>query len=412
MKFKIIVIILLIVGVCAVLFFFYAYNEQQKNLKIQEETLIKENEQEINKKEIQALNTLNPLICQKIEDKERKNNCLDQVEKNIKSLKESNPVYLGSLFFQAGNYDDAINTYESAIVDKNEYVDIRAYLALALAYSEKGIMKHQEEICFPKALEWVNKAINLEPNNPEAYRVKGYVYETKPDFFSAIDNYDKSLKIDEFYIPAYIGRCHTNSLLGILGNALEDCQKAVDLDSEKRFPIAYLHLCRLKLSILDKQDEAIENCQVVTDSFTASENDKSTALQIIATIKTNQGKLDEVLALLQQAIFHAPQDPNNYLTLAIFYNKKENFNEAKINAQKVIEIDSKKAVAFGELGYAYLNTNEIDKALENFSNAIQLIDEDPSLLITSKESYKNKYCDYLRNIYQERNQEFNEPLCQ
>jgi len=64
------------------------------------------------------------------------------------------------------------------------------------------------------------------------------------------------------------------------------------------------------------------------------------------------------------------------------------------------------------LGYAYLNTNEIDKALENFSNAIQLIDEDPSLLITSKESYKNKYCDYLRNIYQERNQEFNEPLCQ
>jgi len=90
---------------------------------------------------------------------------------------------LGSLFFQAGNYDNAINTYESAIVDKNEYVDIRAYLALALAYSEKGIMKHQEEICFPKALEWVNKAINLEPNNPEAYRVKGYVYETKPDFF-------------------------------------------------------------------------------------------------------------------------------------------------------------------------------------------------------------------------------------
>ena len=52
MKFKIIVIILLIVVVCAVLFFFYAYNEQQKNLKIQEETLIKENEQEINKKEI------------------------------------------------------------------------------------------------------------------------------------------------------------------------------------------------------------------------------------------------------------------------------------------------------------------------------------------------------------------------
>lgn len=417
MRPKTAIIVLLIIIICVALFFFFLYTNQQKDLEVEKETLVEEifveeDEQKINKEEEQALRTLNPLICQSITDEKRKNSCLDQVEKSIENLKELNPVYLGSLLFQAGNYDDAINIYENAIADKNEYVDIRTYLALALAYSEKGIIKHQEEICFPKALEWANEAVTLEPNNPEVYRVKGYVYETKPDFLSAIDNYNESLKINTTYIPAYIGRCHANSLLGLLGNALEDCQKAVDLDSEKRFPIANLHLCRLELSILDKQDEAIENCKVVVNSSYVNENNKSIAFQIIATVKMNQGKLDEVPALLHQAIFYAPQDPNNYLTLAIFYNKKGNFNKAKINAQKAIEMDAKKSIAFGELGYAYLNTNETDKALENFSHAIELIDQDLSLLISSKKNYKDKYCNHLRNIYQERNQDFKEPFCQ
>jgi len=405
--------VILLIAVCGVLLSFclYLYNEQ-RNLKIQEELIIEKNKQEINIKEEQALRTLNPLICQSIENEGKKDSCVEQIEQSVESLREINPVYLGSLFFQAGNYNDAIDVYESAITNENEYVDVRTYLAIASAYSEKGIMKHQEEICFPKALEWVDKAVALEPNNPEVYRVKGYVYETKPDFISAIDNYNKSLEISSSYIPAYIGRCHAYSLFGFLGRALEDCQKAVDLDVEKRFSIAHLHLCRLKLSILDKQDEAIEACQVVIDSTSANGNDKSTAFQMMATVKINQDKPNEVLSLLQQAIFYAPQDPNNYLTLAIFYNKKENFEEAKKNIQKTIEIDSKKAVAFGELGYAYLKTNEIDKASENFSQAIRLIAQDSSLLVSSKENYKNKYCGYLREIYQEKEQTFEEPLCQ
>jgi len=419
MKPKIAIIILLIIMVCVALFFFYLYNkqgEQQEGSKVQkeEEILIEESgQEELSEEEEQALRALNPSICYEIEDGEKKNNCIERVKQNTENLREVNPVYLGSLFSQAGNYDDAISIYETAIMDKNEYVDIRTYLALALTYSEKGIMEHQEKICFPKALEWVDKAVDLEPNNPEVYRTKGYVYETKPDFFAAIDNYNKSLEIDINYIPAYIGRCHANSLLGLSGSALEDCQKAVELDNEKRFPLAYLHLCRLELSMSGKQDEAIKNCQVVINSPNANENDKSIAYQIIATIKINQSGLDnEILALLQQAIFYAPQDPNNYLTLAIFYNKKEDFEKAKINSQKTIEMDKGKAVAFGELGYAQFKTGEEDEALENFSNAIRFISQDYSLLAGSKDKYKDKYCGYLKDIYQKRNQDFDESFCQ
>lgn len=404
-----------VMAICIILFCFYLYEEKPKNLKVQkeEETLVKEDEQKINKEEEEALRTLNPLICQSIEDEEKKNGCIEQVEQNTENLREVNPVYLGSLFFQAGNYDDAIDVYKNAVADKNEYVDVRTYLALALTYSEKGIMKHQEEICFPEALKWADKAVDLEPNNPEVYRARGYVYEARSDFFAAVDNYNKSLEIDANYIPAYVGRCHVNSLLGLSKNALEDCQKAVEIDNEKRFPLAYLHLCRLELSMSGKQDEAIKNCQVVANSPSANKNDKSIAYQIIATIKINQGGLDnEILVLLQQAIFYAPQDPNNYLTLAIFYNKKEDFEKAKINAKKTIGMDKGKAVAFGELGYAQFKTNEIDEALENFSNAIKLINQDYSLLVGSKKNYKDKYCGYLKDIYQERSWDFEEVLCQ
>ena len=368
----------------------------------------------LSKENSQAIKTLNPEVCQQIKDEEKKEDCIENVAKNAEYLEDTNPVYLGSLLFQAGNYDEAISVYEKAVAEGNKYVDIRTYLSLASAYAEKGMMWHQEKTSFPKALEWANKAKELEPNNPQVYKTIGYIYEAKPDVISAIDNYDKALELDPFYIPAYIGRCHVHSLSGLLGRALEDCQKAVELDKEKKYPAGYLHLCRLQMSIEDQQDNAIQNCQVVLSSSGANENSKATACQILATIKMKLGNPeDEVLSLINQAILYAPQDPNNYLTLAVFYNKRNNFEKAKENAQKAIDMDAQKSVAFGELGYAQLKTNDLNKALENFNKAVDLIvkGQDPSLLASHREYYKNKYCENLKDVYQRKGQEFKKEAC-
>lgn len=64
-----------------------------------------------------------------------------------------------------------------------------------------------------KAVEYLNKAISEDANNPQYYSVLGYVYEKgMNDFVKAEENYNKALSIDANYLEALsnLGRIYYN----------------------------------------------------------------------------------------------------------------------------------------------------------------------------------------------------------
>jgi len=73
-----------------------------------------------------------------------------------------------------------------------------------------------------EAIEYLNEAIQREPNNPQYLNVMGYVYEKgKEDIDKAEEYYKKSLAVDPDFVESLsnLGRIYYNQAVKVLGNA-------------------------------------------------------------------------------------------------------------------------------------------------------------------------------------------------
>ncbi len=77
----------------------------------------------------------------------------------------------------------------------------------------------------------INKAIELNPNNSEAYYIRGNLKSFSLwDFQSAILDYNKALSIKPTYVDAYYQRGFAKSILKDNQGAFSDFNKAIKLN--------------------------------------------------------------------------------------------------------------------------------------------------------------------------------------
>lgn len=320
-----------------------------------------------------------------------KGSCEEMVASGIEYLKKQDPEYLANIYTQNNDYDKAIEILASSEKTKT---DIAPMLSLALNYAGKGLMEHKEGEYIPKAEELVNKALALNPESAEAYRVQGYVYEVKPDLFKSVESYNKSLEKDPSYILSLVGRGHAYNLMGDLNKALEDFQKAVELDKKQEHLSIYANLCRLQTSRNDLLAEGIKNCQIALASPAAGAELKSDTSQILADVYVREKKFDEALVYLENARTFSPQNVNLFVSFANLYNEKEDYAKAIEEAQKALAIDPLKTAAYRALSYTYLKTQDYAQAETKALKGLEVIDKDPSLLVPNK-PYFIKQLNYI-----------------
>ncbi|QGR18541.1 tetratricopeptide repeat protein [Stygiolobus azoricus] len=105
---------------------------------------------------------------------EKYNEALDAVNKAL-AIKEDESLHKlkGDILFKLGKYEDAIKEYEKSIEkDENLY-------AIGFTYYKMGEYK--------KALEYLDKAIAINPENP-------YYYETKAEVLLELEKKDEAMK--------------------------------------------------------------------------------------------------------------------------------------------------------------------------------------------------------------------------
>lgn len=310
-----------------------------------------------------------------------KNSCVAMVSSGIEYLKKEDPGYLAGVYSVNGNYDKAI---EILAVSEKIKTEASSMLLLALNYAGKGLMEHREGEYIPKAEELVNKAIVLNSESAEAYRVQGYVYEIKPDLFKSIESYNKSLEKDPNYILSLVGRGHAFNLIGDLNKALEDFKKAAELDKNKENISIYANLCRLQTSRGDLLAEGIKNCQMVLNFPATGAELKSDTAQILADAYVKEKRFDEALIQLESARVFSPQSVNLFVSFANLYNEKEDYAKAIEEAQKALVIDPSKTAAYNALAQAFLKTQDYIQAEKKALKGLEVINKDPSLLVPNK----------------------------
>ena len=80
-----------------------------------------------------------------------------------------------------------------------------------------------------KAIEYLNKAIEQQPDNAYAYNSRGVAYKTLDQYQIAIENYDEAIRLQPDYAYAYNNRGVAYKKLNQPQQAIEDYNEAIRL---------------------------------------------------------------------------------------------------------------------------------------------------------------------------------------
>ncbi len=95
-------------------------------------------------------------------------------------------------FYERGNFDKALKYFERLIKQHGKFLetsmkaDCYAYLGDIYLFNED----------FPKAVEYLNRAIALDPDFSHYYYLLGMVYQTQENWRRAIEEFQRSVKLE------------------------------------------------------------------------------------------------------------------------------------------------------------------------------------------------------------------------
>ncbi len=198
-----------------------------------------------------------------------------------------------------------------------------AYNHLAMLRMEQGE--------YSEALEWVNRAIELNPYRPDPWVNRGIWYARQQQPSLALADLNHALRLHPDYIKAYTNR-----------------------------GIVYL--------TLQQYDAALENFQ---------ESLKRDANNVIAyhnrgNVYLQQKQYENAIADYQQAVAVNPQFRESWYSLARLYTVQQQFEKAVLIYDEWLQIRPNDVEAYFNRGNVLIKLQKFEAALHDFNQALQL----------------------------------------
>lgn len=215
--------------------------------------------------------------------------------------------------FNAGNVDTSITELETLLNQKiNDTYKAGVMVALASAYAQKGSLEFNEQEYGQKALQMIEQALQLQPDNSDAYRVQAYAYEIMEQYAQAIDSYQTAIKINPYNAMAYSGLGHAHDLMGNIAQAKLALEEAIRLDPA--LDHALYNLARVYFA----ERNAAMAQQYAEQAIAASQNTrfKSEATSLIGVLSMNKFEYKKAIEIFEQAIELDATLAANYVFLA------------------------------------------------------------------------------------------------
>jgi len=162
---------------------------------------------------------------------------IEIVEHLVKAQTDSIDTYKLSLearyYFNRWNPEDvekSINLYNQALLLDPNHVE--SHIGLADAYSFLGTTGFMNaEVAWAKTVEYTNRALELDSNNPEVYYLLANIaFFMNCDFVTAYKHANKAIKIKNNYPEGQQFLSFLFTLKGDMKNALKHLSLALDLD--------------------------------------------------------------------------------------------------------------------------------------------------------------------------------------
>ncbi|MEH2535567.1 tetratricopeptide (TPR) repeat protein [Bradyrhizobium sp. AZCC 1588] len=186
---------------------------------------------------------------------------------------------------------------------------------------------------FEKAIERLNQAIELDPDNPHFRLNRGSAYAGNRQFDKAIEDYDRAIAIDPSSSLAFLARAEAYVRMADYEHAIEDFGEAIRL-----FPgNARAYLTR-------------------------------------GTTYANKREYDRAIEDLDQSIKLDPECPTGYLTRALLFKLKGDRGRADADYDHAIKLDPDpgNARTFLRRAGAYGGKQDYNRAMEDLGQALKL----------------------------------------
>jgi tetratricopeptide (TPR) repeat protein len=231
-------------------------------------------------------------------------------------------VNLGTAFNSQGLNEKAIEAFDYAIAIDD--INTSAY------YSKAATYIGMEE--YVKAIDVYNEILLLDNNYAIPYYYIGECYEKMEDFNAAIDYHTRSIKSDEYFSDAWLGRGISFYELKKVPQSINDIKKAISLNEEN----SEYQLILAEILHKEKLDGSIEIYQKVIKD---EPNNTDAWLDYSDSFRDN-GDIDAAIEVISNGLKIMPKNVELYYRLAAYQLLNKEVKTAYITIAIALEIDA------------------------------------------------------------------------
>ena len=248
----------------------------------------------------------------------------------------------------------------------------RTQQSLGQAYA--GLGRHG------KAIEHLNQAAILGPEDPGTYIQRGQSYYALSQYPAAAADFELAIQLDaqSAIALAHSGRALTE--LGRFDAARKNLDEAIELDPS----LALAYAFRGKLSAdLGDFDQSLKDL----DEALRLAPDLATAYFLQGEAFLALGQRDQAFASFGAAILRNPQDGEAYWHRGIAYAQTTEYSLAIQDYDQAIELNPSDPVAYNLRATAYREIGSYEAALTDFDAALRFEGKDPRIYKNRGETY-------------------------
>lgn len=313
-------------------------------------------------------------------------NLLYEYDENIKSRLKSANEYLieekeqekgadfslADDYFQNEKYEDVIRVCKE--LEKNPEED-RNKLYTLMGYTFY-YLKDLE-----KALEYFDKALELNENNGEALGGKAGILQDIHRREEALTLYNKAIENNYALDTMYNNKGSLLYELERFEEALECCNKSLEFN--RGMAHAYKNKAKI-LCELSRYEEALGACE---DALNISPK-MSSAYAVKARIYNKISRSEEALKICNEAIENGTENEELYYEKGEACYSLEKMDEAIEAYEKAVEINENLTEAYIGIGHSWYVKKDYNKAIEYYDKAIEQEPEKPDYYMYKADAYK------------------------
>ena len=326
---------------------------------------------------------------------------------DIENIKDKNHInnYAGA-FYNIGTAKYELKIYDEAIEYLNKAIELNPYHSGA--YNNLALVYYAIKE-YDKSLNYFNYSLSLNNKDPKTYNSRGTCKEKLEDYKGALEDYNKAIELNPNYSEFYNNRGNIQKILNNIENSIEDFDKAIELNpnySEAYNNIALLQkkcgyysdaLKYINLSIKLKpnlpesyNNKAMIKLDLADDNyqkFLMNNNYMKSYIYLYnyySEIKESSEKLlhreyKEILEDLNIALKLNSKYENAYINAGIVKSKLKMYDEAIKDFEKAIELNPNNYNIYENRALTKSYLENYNGAIEDYDKAIELKPQDSKL---------------------------------